>query len=70
MHRGFFMRTTLDLNETLVSEAMRWTGAITKTAVIHDALRRLIQYQKREKLVKMAGTMDLDVDLAVTRKRA
>jgi Arc/MetJ family transcription regulator len=63
------MRTTLDLNETLLAEAMKWTGETTKTAAINEALRQVIQSQKRTKLISMAGKMKLDVDLDVTRKR-
>jgi Arc/MetJ family transcription regulator len=37
------MRTTLDLNETLLDEAMKWTGAETKTSVINEALNQIIR---------------------------
>ncbi|MCL2411988.1 MAG: type II toxin-antitoxin system VapB family antitoxin [Treponema sp.] len=63
------MRTTLDLNETLLAEAMRWTGETTKTAVINAALREIIKSQKRGKLVEFAGKLHLDIDLDITRKR-
>ena len=64
------MRTTLDLNETLLTEAMKWTGESTKTAVINEALKQVIDYRKRMKLVEMAGKVKLDVDLDITRKRS
>ncbi|MDR2898566.1 MAG: type II toxin-antitoxin system VapB family antitoxin [Spirochaetaceae bacterium] len=63
------MRTTLDLNETLLKEAMRWIGAETKTAVINEALNQLIRMKKRMKLIEMAGKVALDVDLDATRNR-
>jgi Arc/MetJ family transcription regulator len=63
------MRTTLNLNDGLLEEAMRWADASTKTAVINEALRQLIGHMKRLKLIEMAGKMSLDVDLGVTRKR-
>jgi Arc/MetJ family transcription regulator len=63
------MRTTLDLNETLLMEAMKWTGETTKTAAINEALKQVIQYRKRMKLIDMAGKIKLDVDLNITRKR-
>jgi Arc/MetJ family transcription regulator len=63
------MRTTLRLNETLLSEAMRWTGAPTKTAAINEALKQVIEFRKRMRLVEMAGTVKLDVDLDITRNR-
>jgi Arc/MetJ family transcription regulator len=64
------MRTTLDLNETLLTEAMQWTGEPTKTAVINEALKQIIDSKKRMKLIEMAGKVKLDVDLDVTRNRA
>jgi Arc/MetJ family transcription regulator len=63
------MRTTLDLNENLLNEAMKWTGLSTKTSVINEALKEAIQYRKRMKLIEMAGTIKLDVDLNITRNR-
>ena len=35
------MRTNIDLDDTLVSEAMKVTGLSTKKAVVEEALRRL-----------------------------
>ena len=63
------MRTTLDLNETLLNEAMKWTGIFTKTAVINEALKNMIDHKKRLELIKMAGKIKLDVDLDITRAR-
>ena len=63
------MRTTLDLNETLLADAMKWTGETTKTAVINEALKQIIKFKKRIKLVEFAGKLNLDVDLNITRKR-
>jgi Arc/MetJ family transcription regulator len=63
------MRTTLDLNETLLTEAMKWTGETTKTAAIHEALKQVIKSRKRVRLVEFAGKLHLDVDLDITRKR-
>ena len=63
------MRTTLDLNETLLNEAMKWTGIFTKTTVINEALQGLIDHKKRLKLIELAGKIKLDVDLDITRAR-
>jgi Arc/MetJ family transcription regulator len=63
------MRTTLDLNETLLKEAMSWIGAETKTAAINEALYQIIQMKKRMKLIEMAGKVELDIDLDATRNR-
>ena len=63
------MRTTLDLNEALLTEAMKWMGETTKTATVNEALKQYIEFKKRKRLVEFAGKMDLDVDLDITRKR-
>ncbi|GHU59697.1 hypothetical protein FACS189444_5460 [Spirochaetia bacterium] len=63
------MRTTLDLNEILLNEAMKWTGIFTKTAVINEALQEVINHKKRVRLIEMAGKIKLDVDLDISRSR-
>jgi len=63
------MRTTLDLNETLLTEAMAWTGESTKTATINEALKQIVKSKKRIKLIEFAGKLNLEVDLDITRKK-
>ena len=63
------MRTTLDLPETLLTEAMTVSSQKTKTAVITDALRDYIRKKKIQELKLFRGSMDLDIDLDVLRKR-
>jgi len=63
------MRTTLNLNENLLADAMKWTGEATKTAVINEALKQVIKSKKRKKLIEFAGKLNLDVDLDTIRKR-
>jgi Arc/MetJ family transcription regulator len=64
------MRTTLELDQALLGEAMRWTGQPTKTAVITSALKQIIQTQKRLRLIGLAGKVKLPVNLNHTRQRA
>ncbi|MDR1278486.1 MAG: type II toxin-antitoxin system VapB family antitoxin [Treponema sp.] len=63
------MRTTLDLDKKLLDEAMKWTGASTKTSVIHEALKEIIKNRKRLRLVEMAGKVKLEANVDVTRNR-
>ena len=63
------MRTTLDLPEALMDEAMALTQAKTKTDVIKLALQNLIQREKARGLKDFFGKVDLDVDLDVLRSR-
>ncbi len=51
------MRTTLDIDENLLADALRATGAATKTAVIELGLRALIERAARERLAAMFGAV-------------
>ncbi len=64
------MRTTLDLPEELVQEAMRATRVQTKTRVIIMALEELVRKSKISELKNFKGTVDLDIDLDRLRGRS
>jgi len=63
------MRTTLDLPETLIKEAMALTHIKTKTDLIKTALQNLIQKEKVKDLKKYFGKIDLEIDLDIMRNR-
>jgi Arc/MetJ family transcription regulator len=63
------MRTTLDLPEDLLNEAMRATSTKTKTKVIITALEELIRKSKISELKTFKGKIDLDIDLNTIRGR-
>lgn len=63
------MRTTLDLPEELLNEAMKVTHIQTKTKVIVTALEDLIRKSKITELKKYKGKIDLDIDLNTLRCR-
>lgn len=63
------MRTTLDLPENLLREAMKATHTETKTAVIVKALEELIRKSKISDIKKYRGKIDLDIDLNELRDR-
>lgn len=64
------MRTTLDLPEDLISEAMKLSPHRTKTAVIIAALEDFIRKRHLQSLKRYRGKVDLEVDLDVLRKRS
>lgn len=64
------MRTTLDLPDQLVAEAMKATHQRTKTAVIVTALEDLVRKSRIRGLTKFKGKVDLDIDLNTLRKRS
>ena len=57
------MKTTLDLPEELLDEAMKVTRTRTKTGVIILALQELIRKSNLTDLKKYKGKIDLDIDL-------
>jgi Arc/MetJ family transcription regulator len=63
------MRTTLDLPEELLNEAMKATRINTKTKVIITALEDLIRKSKISELKEFKGKLDLSIDLNLIRGR-
>ena len=63
------MRTTLDLPESLIDEAMALTHVKTKTDLIKLALQNLIQREKIKDLRNFFGKVNLDIDLDQLRSR-
>lgn len=50
------MRTTLALDDDLVTEAQRLTGTTEKTALVRQALRALIERESARRLAQLAGS--------------
>jgi len=57
MHMTAVTRTTLNLDEELIREARQFTGIQEKTALIHEALRRLLAEEAAKRLIALGGTM-------------
>ena len=59
------MRTNIDIDDALLAEAMATLGTPTKKATVEEALRRLVQDERRRRAIaEMAGlgwAGDLDV---------
>ena len=63
------MRTTLDLPDVLVQNAMKVSHQKTKTAVIIAALQDLVRKSRLQELRQFKGQVNLDMNLNVLRKR-
>jgi Arc/MetJ family transcription regulator len=50
------MRTTLSLDDDLLSEAQRLTGTTEKTALVREALRALIERESARRLARLSGS--------------
>jgi Arc/MetJ family transcription regulator len=62
------MRTNIDIDDTLLSEAMSLTGLGTKKATVEEGLRRLVERQRRlDAFADLAG-LGWDGDLADSRE--
>jgi hypothetical protein len=64
-----YVRTTIDLPEALVAEAMKVSHQRTKTAVIVAALEDFVRKSRIQGLKKFRGSVNLDIDLDKLRKR-
>lgn len=56
------MRTNIVLDEALVKEATRLTGIKTRRALVHEALRTLIETRRRRSLLELRGKVKLAPD--------
>jgi len=63
------MKTTIDLPEELIKEAMRVTDSKSKIEAIKKALHEVILREKRLKLLNFKGKIDLDINLDSLRDR-
>ncbi|MBI2094250.1 MAG: type II toxin-antitoxin system VapB family antitoxin [Candidatus Omnitrophica bacterium] len=63
------MRTTVDIPEGLIGEAIRLSHAKTKTMVIVLGLKELINRHKLEQLRALRGVLPLVVDVPKARGR-
>jgi Arc/MetJ family transcription regulator len=63
------MRTTLNIDEKALAEAMRRAPGKTKTEVINTALREFARKARRTELVALKGRVPWDGDLDRLRKR-
>jgi len=65
------MRTTFDIEETLIEEARALSGAETKKATIETALREYIRRRKARKLLDLEGRVQFNYNSAglIRRRR-
>lgn len=50
------VRTTINLDDTLIREAQKLTGATERTALIHAGLRALIERESARRLARLGGS--------------
>lgn len=63
------MHTNIDLDESLVTEAMRLTNAKTKKEVVHLGLRELVRLARLSRVRSHRGKFKWEGNLRETRER-
>ncbi|HPF25456.1 MAG TPA: type II toxin-antitoxin system VapB family antitoxin [Steroidobacteraceae bacterium] len=62
------MRTNIDIDDDLIREAMRASGATTKRAVVEQGLRMLINVRGQRAIRRLRGKVKWTGDLNVSRR--
>ena len=62
------MRTNIDIDDKLMKQAMKATGAVTKKAAVEAALRQMVQLREQERIRRWRGKIQWDGDLRTMRE--
>jgi Arc/MetJ family transcription regulator len=62
------MRTNIDIDDGLMRQAMRTTGARTKRAAVEEELRLLIRTRGQRSIRRLRGKVAWDGDLDASRR--
>ncbi|MES1157313.1 MAG: type II toxin-antitoxin system VapB family antitoxin [Alphaproteobacteria bacterium] len=61
------MRTNIDIDDDLLTEAMAAAGLSTKKATVEEALRRLVQSEKQRHAIEASAGIGWEGDLEAMR---
>jgi Arc/MetJ family transcription regulator len=61
------MRTNIELDDILVSQALKLSKLSTKREVVHEALKNYVSSMKRKELLQLKGRVTWEGDLKATR---
>ena len=61
------MRTNIDIDDRLMRQAMRSSGARTKRAAVEEGLRLLIRTRNQKGVRRLRGKVTWEGDLATSR---
>lgn len=54
------MRTTLNLNENIINELMRLTGAKNRSQAVNEVLEAYVREKQVQKLLELRGKLHLE----------
>ncbi|MCP3960997.1 MAG: type II toxin-antitoxin system VapB family antitoxin [bacterium] len=63
------MRTTLNLDDRALEEAMAYAEGFTKTEMVNEALRKFARGKRRKRLLELRGKVEWEGDIDQLRKR-
>lgn len=63
------MRTTINIDEKLLTQASRISGFTERTMLVHEGLQALIQRESAKRLARLGGTQKL-LKIAPRRRAA
>jgi len=63
------MRTTINIDDEALDEAMKLAGGRTKTEVVNEALRRFARAKRRLQLLDLRGKVEWQGNIDELRKR-
>ena len=62
------VRTNIVIDDSLMAEAMRLSGARTKRQVVEDSLRLLVKLKRQERILEAQGKLRWTGDLEAMRR--
>ena len=62
------MRTNIDIDDGLMRQAMRSSGARTKRAAVEEGLRLLIRTRNQKSIRRLRGKVSWEGDLGTSRQ--
>lgn len=63
------MATNLEIDNTLIQEALDLSKHRTKRAVVEDALREYVERRKQRKIMELFGTIEYEDDYDYKKQR-
>lgn len=62
------MRTNIEIDDALIADAMKASGARTKRAAVEEGLRALIRLERQKGMLKLRGKINWVGDLDEMRR--
>lgn len=62
------MRTTINVNDSIIEDIIQLTGAKSKTDAVNKALDDYVRLKRKQLLLSLPGKIKIDVDWRKTRE--